>query len=149
MDATSLALGAKGKGKVVKQLERGLPLNMLPASFATHRAARRSPVHDDAVAAGSAVVLGPRARPASRDLGVLDLAQQGDRLRIALAQLDDRQLIAVAEWERVQVQAQMSAKSPLSYSFLRPSPDRIGGGSALESERVGFRLVLGRVSASA
>ena len=122
---------------------------MLPASLATHRAARRSPVNDDAVAAGSAVVLGPRARPASRDLGVLDLAQQGDRLRIALAQLDDRQLIAVAEWERVQVQAQMSAKSPLSYSFLGPSPDRIGGGSALESERVGFRLVLGRVSASA
>jgi len=68
---------------------------MLPASLATHRATRRSSVDDDAVAAGSAVVLGPLALPASRDLGVPGLRHQGDQLRIALAQLDDRDLLAV------------------------------------------------------
>ena len=76
MEATSLASGAKGTGKVVEQLGEGPPLNMLPACLATHRAARRLPVNDDAVAAGSAAVLGPLALPASRDLGVLGLAHQ-------------------------------------------------------------------------
>jgi len=77
---------------------------MLPAWLATHRAAGRLAVNDDAVAAASAVVLGslalrssPRGDPASLDLGALGLAHQGDQLRIALAQLDDHHLIVVAE----------------------------------------------------
>jgi len=55
----------------------------------------------------------------------------------------------------VQVPTQMS-EWPLSHSFLGPSPDRVAGGSALGSERVSFRLVIGasqlppsRVSTSA
>jgi hypothetical protein len=97
VEGTSLALAANGKGKVVEQLGGGPPLNMLPACLATHRAARKSPVSNDAVAASSAAVLGPLALPASpsRDracleLGVLRRAHQGDRLgdqlRILLAQ---------------------------------------------------------------
>lgn len=62
----SLASGANGKGKVVEQLGEGPPLSMLPASLATHQAARRLLVNDDAVAAGSAAVLGPLALPALR-----------------------------------------------------------------------------------
>ena len=103
MEATSLASGANGKGKAV-ELGEGPPLNMLPACLATHRAARRPLVNDDAVAAGSAAVLGPLALPAwprrdhaSLDLGVLGLAPQGDQLRIALARLDDQHPIAVDE----------------------------------------------------
>ena len=95
VQVTSLAWGAKGKAKVSEWLGGGPPLNMLPASLATHRAARRSPVNDDAVATSNAAVLGPLAPPASREFGVLGLRHQGNKLRIALARLDDRDLIAV------------------------------------------------------
>src|SRR6266508_4046504 len=54
-----------GCQREVEQLGEGPPLNMLPAWLATHRAVRRLPVNDDAVAAGSAAVLGPLALPAS------------------------------------------------------------------------------------
>jgi hypothetical protein len=101
---TSLALGAKGKGKVVEQRGGGLPLNMLPAWLATHRAARRSLVNDDAVAAGSAEVLGPLARPASPrrdhaslDFEVLARTNQGDPSGSPFRQFDGRHLIAVDE----------------------------------------------------
>ena len=103
MEATSLASGARKKGNAVEQRERP-PLNMLPACLATHRAARRLPVNDDAAAADSAAVLGPLALPAwprrdhaSLDLGVLGLAPQGDQLRIALAWRDDQHPIEVDE----------------------------------------------------
>jgi hypothetical protein len=89
VEVTSLAWGAKGKGKDSERLGGGPPLNMLPASLATHRAGRRSPANDNAVAAGSAAVLGPLALPTSRDLGVPGLKHQGDQRRIALGQLDD------------------------------------------------------------
>ncbi len=95
MEVTSPAWGAKGKGKVSERLGGGPPLNMLPASLATHRAVRRSPVNDDAVATSNAVVLGPLALPAGRELEVLGLMHQGNELRIALVRLDNRDLIAV------------------------------------------------------
>jgi hypothetical protein len=63
VEATLLASDARKKGNVVEQLRRPPP-NMLPACLATHRAARRLPVNDDAVAADSAAVLGPLAPPA-------------------------------------------------------------------------------------
>src|SRR5881392_2868378 len=86
---------------------------MLPAWLATHRAARRLTVNDDAAAAAGAAVLGPLALPvsprrdhASLELGVLGLAHQGAQLRIALAQRDDQRLIAIDEGSR-RVQTQM------------------------------------------
>jgi hypothetical protein len=106
-----------------------LPANR-PAWLATHRAARRLPVHDDAVAAASAAVLGPLAPPASPrhdqaalDLGVLGLAQQGDQLRIALAQIDDRHLIAVDEGNGCGLRCQRN--HPVSLLFWPSGPDRV------------------------
>ena len=131
MEAKSLASGANGKGKVVEQPGQGPPLNMLPACLATHQAAWRLLVNDNAVAAGSAAVLGPRALPASPshghtslDLGVVGLAHQGGQFRIALARLDDQRLIAVDQGSRsgcrLKCQRNRHCVAPLSWGPFGP-----------------------------
>ena len=149
MEATSLASGAKGKGNAVEQLGEGPPLNMLPACLATHRAARRLPVNDDAVAAGSAAVLGPLAlpasqpRPSSLELGVLGLAHQATSFgspRATRRSASDRRRSGQRGGCRLRCQRNRHCVTPFP-GALRP--DRVAGGSALGSERVGFRLVLG------
>jgi hypothetical protein len=132
--------------------EEGRHSNMLPTCLATHRAAQRSPVHDDAVAAGSAAVLGPLALPASPrrdhaslDLGVLRLAHQGDQLRIVLAQLNDQPLIAIdsataAGDSDVSGIAKTSARSHC-VTFGRSSCWRFRAELGVSAERDGFRPV--------
>ena len=118
MEATSLASGAKKKGNAVEQRERP-PLNMLPARLATHRAARRLPINDDAVA------------------------------RIALARLDDQHPIAVDEGSGCGCRrgCQGNRHGVTLCPGLRP--ERVAGGSALGSECVELPPSARSVSASA
>jgi len=119
VEATSPAAGAKGNSS---SWEKGRPLNMLPAWLATHRAARGLPVNNDPVAAGSAAVLGPLALPASRDLGALGRAHQGNQLRIALGQLDAQRLIAVDESSGCRLRCERNRhRSLLPRAFARSS----------------------------
>ena len=149
VEATSLASGAREKGNVVAQLRERPPLNMLPACLATHRAARRSPVNDDAIAAESAAVLGRFALPASPrgdhvslDLGVLGLAQLGDQL--GSPSLNSTISIRSPSMRPAGAGADPDVSGIATVSlFLGVRPDRVAGGSELGSECVGFRLVLG------
>ena len=113
MEATSLASGARKKGNAVEQLRERPPLNMLPARLATHRAARKLLVNDDAVT------------------------------RIALARLDDQHPLAVAEGSGCGANPDVSGIATVSLFARGLRPVRVAGGSALGSEWVDFRPVLG------